>query len=70
MSLLSESRHRQPSLTPDINMEGDTDLETDNGAISHLTYEEALDSVRFGKYHYNLTLVAGQYYLGTACISF
>jgi hypothetical protein len=26
---------------------------------SAITYEEALDSVRFGKYHYALTLVAG-----------
>lgn len=30
----------------------------DNGS-SVLSYEEALDSVRFGKYHYGLTLVAG-----------
>ena len=52
--------YRRPSIDSNGDDEDSVRFDDEN-EVSNLTYEEALDSVRFGRYHYVLTLVAGKW---------
>lgn len=59
MNTFAMGAYRRPSIDSNCEDE-DTAQFDDESEVSNLTYEEALDSVRFGRYHYALTVVAGK----------